>query len=111
LTSIISCSVLIFQCRKLHGLLTKKPPNERGRTTPRLDDNVKRMKGLKSQLRSSVQKTRAELAEELRAVTQMQAELSSQLGLLQTFLTAHHPTDNVGTRNHESFSTSNSKED
>jgi hypothetical protein len=68
------------------------------------------MKGLKSQLRSSVQKTHAELAEELRAVTQIQAELASQLRVLQTIL-ATQTTNNVGTRNHDSFTTDTRKED
>ena len=65
------------------------------------------MKGLKSQLRSSVQKTHAELAEELRAVTQIQAELASQLRVLQTILA----TQTTNTRNHDSFTTDTRKED
>lgn len=62
------------------------------------------MKGLKSQLRSSVQKTHAELAEELRAVTQIQAELASQLRVLQMILETQ-------TANNISFHTDDSKED
>lgn len=55
-------------------------------------------------MRSSVQKTHAELAEELRAVTQIQAELASQLRVLQMILETQ-------TANNISFHTDDSKED
>ena len=88
----VGCLVLMFQCKKLGRLLFKK--NIHGQVQqvtqpPRASDrgNVRQLKGLSSQRRSSAKKQHAELAEEIRAMNLMQMELTSQLGELQTYLT------------------------
>ncbi len=85
LATIVGCFVLIFQCQKLYHILSKV--NAHGhvpQTTPAA--TAVQLQGLKSKVRSSAKIHHAELAEEIRAVTRMQMELTSQLCDLQTYL-------------------------
>ena len=90
LATIAGCFVLVFQCQKLYRLVSKN--NVHGHiphATPSasVSGRVQQLQGLKSKARSSAKIHHAELAEEIRTVTRMQIELTSQLGDLQTYLT------------------------
>lgn len=89
LATTAGCFVLIFQFQKLYRILSKN--NFHGhipRTTPEpsVSGRVQHLQGLKRTVRLSAKMHHAELAEEIRAVTRMQMELTSQLGDLQTYL-------------------------
>lgn len=89
LATIAGCFVLIYQFQKLYRLLSKK--NSHGhipRTTPAasVSGRVQQLQGLQRKMRMSANIHHAELAEEIRAVTRMQMELTSQLSDLETYL-------------------------
>ena len=93
LATAVGCLLLRFQCQKLGRVLAKKnvqgqAPQQQHRqpTGGSNHGKVQNMKGLRSQMQSSTRKHHAELVEEIRSVTQMQMELTAQLGDLQTYL-------------------------
>lgn len=92
---VIGCSVLVYQCNRLAGILRKKRATKKRRTQDKdaVDKEVREMQTLQGHVRGSAKNTQQQLAQEVQTIAEMQVGLTAQLDALKSVL-AH--LDNKG---------------
>jgi Tfp pilus assembly protein PilN len=85
---IVGCSVLVYQCNRLIGILRRKRAAGKRRSEDKdaVDKEVEEMQNLQGHVRASAQKTQEQLAQEVQTIAEMQVGLTAQLNALKSVL-------------------------